>query len=141
MSEASEMKGDFRIGEWDVEPGLNRLSGAGGNVRLEPKVMEVLVALAKRPGEVVGKEELIAAVWADTFVTDDVLLRSISELRKALGDDAKEPRFIETITKRGYRLVAGVRPSIKRAPAKGAGKRVIWLWAAVAAVAVAAAAM
>ena len=82
-------------------PGLHRQA-----VRLEPKVMQVLVCLAEHQGELVTKEQLIRAVWADTFVTDDVLTRCISELRKALNDDPKQPRFIETIPKSGYRLIA-----------------------------------
>jgi TolB-like protein/Flp pilus assembly protein TadD len=72
--------------------------------------MQVLVCLAARPGEVVSKEELIRAVWVDTFVTDDVLTRAISELRRVLGDDAKQPHIIETVAKRGYRIIASVEP-------------------------------
>ena len=70
--------------------------------------MEVLLCLAHRPGELVSKEELLQTVWPDTFVSDDVLIRSISELRRVFEDDAKEPRFIQTIHKRGYRLIAPV---------------------------------
>ena len=70
--------------------------------------MQVLVRLAQQPGQVVSREHLLAAVWADTFVTDDVLKRSISELRRALGDDARQPVYIETIPKGGYRLIAPV---------------------------------
>ena len=103
------MTGDFRIGSWLVQPRLNSISSAGESRRVEPKVMQVLVYLAERAGEVVSKEDLIAGVWAETFVSDDVLLRSISELRRVLDDDAKDPRFIRTITKRGYRLIAEVR--------------------------------
>jgi DNA-binding winged helix-turn-helix (wHTH) protein/Tfp pilus assembly protein PilF len=73
--------------------------------------MQVLVCLAEHQGELVTKEQLIRAVWADTFVTDDVLTRCISELRKALNDDPKQPRFIETIPKGGYRLIAHVQRS------------------------------
>jgi DNA-binding winged helix-turn-helix (wHTH) protein len=73
--------------------------------------MQVLVCLAECQGELVTKEQLIRAVWADTFVTDDVLTRCISELRKALNDDPKQPRFIETIPKGGYRLIADVQRS------------------------------
>jgi TolB-like protein/DNA-binding winged helix-turn-helix (wHTH) protein/Tfp pilus assembly protein PilF len=102
------MGGDFRVGPWLARPSLNSVSCDGTTVRLEPKVMEVLVCLAAHPGETLPKDELIRAVWANTFVGDDVLVRSISELRRALEDDAKEPRFIQTIPKRGYRLVAPV---------------------------------
>ena len=67
--------------------------------------MEVLVRLAQQDGNVVSKEKLIGDVWADTFVGDDALIRCISDLRRALEDDPKSPRVIETIPKRGYRLL------------------------------------
>ena len=70
--------------------------------------MEVLLCLAEKRGEVVSKEQLIRTVWANTFVTDDVLTRCISELRRALHDDPKNPKVIQTIHKKGYRLVAPV---------------------------------
>jgi DNA-binding winged helix-turn-helix (wHTH) protein/Tol biopolymer transport system component len=95
----------FHVGPWLVEVPLNRLRNNGATIQLEPKIMQVLVRLAETPGEVVRKEELIRSVWAETFVTDDVLTRSISELRKALEDDARQPRFIETIPRSGYRLL------------------------------------
>ncbi len=84
------------------------MTGPGGAVRLEPKVMQVLVCLAERPGDVVAKERLMRSVWPDAFVGDDVLTRCISELRRVFGDDAKEPRVIQTIPKTGYRLIARV---------------------------------
>ena len=70
--------------------------------------MQVLVCLAERAGEVVPKARIIESVWTDTFVTDDVLTRAISELRKGFSDEAKEPRFIQTIPRGGYRLIAPV---------------------------------
>jgi TolB-like protein/DNA-binding winged helix-turn-helix (wHTH) protein len=91
-----------------VQPNLNTISRNGTTVRLEPKVMAVLVCLSQRAGDPVGKEELLQSVWADTFVSDDVLSRSISELRRVFEDDARQPTFIQTIPKRGYRLVAPV---------------------------------
>ena len=72
--------------------------------------MEVLLCLARHPGETLPKEQLIRSVWPDTFVSDDVLVRSISEIRRAFDDDARESKFIQTIPKRGYRLIAGVTP-------------------------------
>lgn len=105
------MKGSFRVGPWLVEPGLNTVSCDGSSVRLEPKAMEVLLCLAQRPGETLPKDTLFHTVWPDTFVTDDVLTHAISELRRAFGDDAREPRVIQTIPKRGYRLVATVENS------------------------------
>jgi DNA-binding winged helix-turn-helix (wHTH) protein len=87
----------FRIGEFHVEPPLYRVSGPAGTVRLEPKVMQVLLCLAEHGDQVVPKERLMRAVWSDTFVSDDVLTRAISELRRVFGDDVKHPRLIETI--------------------------------------------
>lgn len=104
------MAGGFRLAEWTVQPQLNTLERHGQMVRLEPKVMQVLMCLAGHHGELVPKEQLIRVVWADTFVTDEVLTRCISELRKALNDDPKQPRFIETISKGGYRLLPPVQP-------------------------------
>ncbi|MBZ5658446.1 MAG: winged helix-turn-helix domain-containing protein [Acidobacteriia bacterium] len=71
-------------------------------------MMEVLVCLAHHPGETLPKEQLLKTIWPDTFVTDDVLVRSVSEIRRAFEDDPRESKFIQTIPKRGYRLVAPV---------------------------------
>lgn len=112
------MEGDFRLGEWLVCPLLNTVQRNGTTVRLEQKFMQVLVCLAGRPGEVISKDELIGTVWADTFVTDDVLTRAVSELRRILKDDAKQPHIIETVAKNGYRLIAPVQriPKTSLAP-------------------------
>lgn len=99
------MEGDFRVGCWLVQPRLNTVSRDGARVQLEPKVMEVLVCLARHAGEPLSKEKLIQIVWPGTFVTDDVLKRCISQLRHVFEDNARDPRTIETIPKRGYRLV------------------------------------
>jgi len=107
---------DFHVGHWSVRPGLNTVTKNGTSLRLEPKVMQVLVCLAAHPGEPVPKETIIRTVWPDTFVSDDVLIRSISELRRVFQDDAREPRLIETIPKRGYRLMAEVIPAKGKPP-------------------------
>lgn len=106
------MNGDFRVGPWLVARNLNTISCKGTTVRLEPKAMEVLVCLAQHGGETLPKETLFRTVWRDTFVTDDVLTHSISELRRAFQDDAREPRIIQTIPKRGYRLIAPVNAAV-----------------------------
>lgn len=98
----------FSIGPCVIEPSLHRVRRNGDLIQLEPKIMQVLVRLAEAQGEVVKKEELIRSVWAGTFVTDYVLTRSISLLRKALGDDSEKPQFIETIARSGYRLMVPV---------------------------------
>jgi TolB-like protein/DNA-binding winged helix-turn-helix (wHTH) protein/tetratricopeptide (TPR) repeat protein len=102
---------DFRVGAWLVRPSLNTVCRNGASFHLQPKAMEVLVSLARQPGEVLPKDQLLKTVWADTFVTDDVLIRSISELRRVFEDDARQPTIIQTIPKRGYRLVAPVEPA------------------------------
>ncbi|HET9804798.1 MAG TPA: tetratricopeptide repeat protein [Candidatus Acidoferrum sp.] len=103
------VQGDFKIGEWLVSPAVNLISKNGDGTRVEPKAMQVLVYLSEHPG-VVGKDQLISAVWPDVFVTDDVLPGCISALRKAFQDNARQPRIIETIHKSGYRLLLPAEP-------------------------------
>jgi TolB-like protein/DNA-binding winged helix-turn-helix (wHTH) protein/cytochrome c-type biogenesis protein CcmH/NrfG len=100
----------FRVGEWSVNRAEGSLCSAHGSVRLEPRVMDVLAYLAARPGKVVAKEELLEAVWGGAFVEEGALSQAVHSLRKAVGDDARQPRYIQTIPKRGYRLVAPVVP-------------------------------
>ena len=95
----------FRIGDWIVEPMLSRIAGPSGSAHVEPRAMDVLVALAQRAGEIVSRDDLILAVWKHPHVTDEALSRCVSILRHALGDDQGEPRYLETIRKRGYRLI------------------------------------
>ena len=102
------MKGDFRVGEWLVHPDLDRIESEEDSRSIQPRVMDVLVYLADHSGEVLSKELIIGTIWPETFVTDEVLTNAISELRRAFGDDAKHPRVIETIPRRGYRLIAEV---------------------------------
>jgi len=97
------------VGEWRVEPMTNRLSRNRETLHLEPKAMEVLLLLARRAGEVISREELLATVWSGSVVGDDTLTQAVIKLRKALGDDSRSPTYIETIAKRGYRLIATVR--------------------------------
>ncbi|MGB5080035.1 MAG: winged helix-turn-helix domain-containing protein [Burkholderiales bacterium] len=101
-------KARLRVGDWTVEPVLNQLSAAGKTVRLEPKAMSVLAYLADRPGEVVSREALLSAVWPDVVVGDDSLTQVVIKLRKALGDAPEKPAYIQTISKKGYRLIAPV---------------------------------
>ena len=129
------MDGDFHLGDWLVEPRLNGVSRDSTTVHLQPKIMQVLVCLAQHAGEPVSKDELLESVWPDTFVTDDVLTRAISELRRVFEDDAHEPRIIQTIPKRGYRLVSPVEPlngaeSFRPvgASAAGTGAHGFWIW-------------
>ncbi len=104
--------GPFRLDEWVVDPSLNRLSRGDTTIQLELKVMDVLVCLAERAGEVLSRQEIVDRVWATEFISDNTLTHAITELRNALGDDARNPSFIETIHRRGYRLIAPVEPTV-----------------------------
>lgn len=99
----------FHVGSWCVDPRAGEIRRGGETVRLEPKVMEVLVYLAASAGETISAEELLENIWDDSYVSQDALWRCISTLRRALDDDARDPDYIETLPRRGYRLVAGVR--------------------------------
>src|SRR5262245_44737657 len=99
----------FRLARYRVDPSLNRITAPSGEtVQVEPKIMQVLIVLAERPGDVVSRDDLMARVWNGVFVTDDALHRAIRELRRIFGDAAEQPRVIETIRKRGYRLIAEI---------------------------------
>jgi len=101
-------EGGFYLDDRWVEPSRCVLIGSDGEVRLEPKVMDVLVYLVGHAGQVVSREGLIRDIWRGTIVTDEVLSRCIYRLRRELGDNPKAPRFIETVPKKGYRLVMPV---------------------------------
>jgi TolB-like protein/DNA-binding winged helix-turn-helix (wHTH) protein/Tfp pilus assembly protein PilF len=104
------LAGTFTVGEWTVFPELNSLERCKRTVRVEPKIMQVLLVLCERCGQVVPKEQIFHRVWPDTFVSDEVLTRSVSELRKVFEDNPQEPKYIQTIPKSGYRLMAPVVP-------------------------------
>ena len=124
-----EMRSRLQVGEWRADRMTNELARGAETLRIEPKAMEVLMALADRAGQVVSREELLAAVWPGVVVGDEALTQSIIKLRRALSDNPKAPAYIETISKRGYRLIApvGGEPApLRRAPR--------WrMWGAVAA--------
>jgi len=106
----SKPSGAFRVGDWRVDPAACRLHRDGEEVRLEPKVMDVLALLASRAGRVVTREDLEAEIWTDTVVGYDAVTGAIQKLRRALGDSGRRPRIIETVPKRGYRVIADVVP-------------------------------
>ncbi|MEM9405360.1 MAG: winged helix-turn-helix domain-containing protein [Acidobacteriota bacterium] len=99
----------YRVGEWTVRPPLHRLEGPNGERTVEPKLLLILASLANAQGDVVSKETLVEEVWESHHVAESALTRGVSELRRALGDDAQHPRFIETIPRSGYRLLAPAR--------------------------------
>ena len=104
------------VGEWQVAADLNQISRSDNVVRLEPKAMAVLLHLASRPQQVVSREELLSAVWAGVVVGDNALTQVVIKLRKALGDTAREPAYVQAVAKKGYRLVAAVRRVDASAP-------------------------
>ncbi|MCI3180749.1 hypothetical protein C5708_10815 [Caulobacter sp. CCUG 60055] len=121
------------VGGWTADHAAGTLSRDGERRPVEPKVMDLLVLLASRPEAVLSKAELLAALWPGLTVGDDALARCVWKLRGVLSDDPKAPRFIETIPKRGYRLIAPVTrtPLDDRRPRPAV--RPIWRRPAVAA--------
>lgn len=100
----------FTLGEWSVDPMRGTIARDEGIVRLEPRTMRLLVTLADRAGEVVSADDLLDRVWPNVIVTPDSVYQAIAALRKLLGDDPKSPRYIATVPKHGYRMIAAVRP-------------------------------
>jgi Tol biopolymer transport system component/DNA-binding winged helix-turn-helix (wHTH) protein len=95
----------FHLSGCLVDTSLNRITSGTRTIQVEPKIMQVLVVLAEHAGEVVTRNDLMQRVWPDVFVTDDALNRAIRELRRVFEDVSHEPHVIETIRKRGYRLL------------------------------------
>ena len=100
----------FNLGEWTVFPLEGRLLGAKSEQRVQPKSMDVLLYLAENADRVVEREDALRSVWGERAQTDEPLTRCIGELRRALNDTRSEPEYIQTIPKRGYRLVMPVMP-------------------------------
>jgi pimeloyl-ACP methyl ester carboxylesterase/DNA-binding winged helix-turn-helix (wHTH) protein/class 3 adenylate cyclase len=104
------MASDFPLtfGRFKLDPASGQLYGGASPIAVTPKALSVLEYLAARPGRLVKKAELLDALWPDVFVADGALKACILEIRRALGDDAQAPRFIETAHRRGYRFIADV---------------------------------
>lgn len=112
-------EGGLGFGPFVLDPESGRLLDGEHSIPLAPKPFETLLYLARHPGKVVRKAELMEQLWPDTFVTEDVLVQSVVEIRRALGEDARAPRYVETIPRRGYRFIAEVRavePAAARSP-------------------------
>jgi TolB-like protein/tetratricopeptide (TPR) repeat protein len=103
---AFAMRQASKFGSFRFEPQTARLWSGATEVRLTPKAAAVLACLLDRAGQPVSKQDLFASIWRDTVVSDDALVSCIQELRHALNDDAKRPRYIETRHRLGYRFVA-----------------------------------
>lgn len=102
------LRNGFQLGTRRVSPLEGWIEGPGGVEHVQPKVMDVLLCLARQPGEVVERDAIVDEVWDGRPATDDVLTRCISELRHVLDDHTDDPTYIQTIPKRGYRLIAKV---------------------------------
>jgi DNA-binding winged helix-turn-helix (wHTH) protein len=98
----------LRFDAFELDERQARLTRQGVPLAAQPKVFGLLCALARRPGELLSKDELLDAAWGHQFVSESVLKSAISDLRTLLGDDVKQPRFIETVPRRGYRFIAEV---------------------------------
>ena len=108
MKDESKLSSTFSVGSWRVDGDSLSVSNGTTTEQLEPRAFQVLRYLAERPGKLVTIDELMEAHWADVVVTPNAVTRVIAQLRKALGDDAKDPRYIQTVARSGYRLVAAV---------------------------------
>jgi DNA-binding winged helix-turn-helix (wHTH) protein/TolB-like protein/Flp pilus assembly protein TadD len=140
----TDVRSPLQIGAWHVDPTTHAVSRPGDTRRVEPKAMQVLVLLAQSPGRVVTREQLFTGVWPGVVVGDEALTQCIIKLRRALDDDPRAPSYIETIPKRGYRLIAPVRPAGFGAPQEGGdgtaaprSNRRLWFLASAALVALA----
>lgn len=111
LSEGLDMPPEqWLIGDWLADSGLDELRRGDDVVKIEPRNMRLLVALAQRPGEVLTVDALLTEVWADLVVSQSSVYQAVSQLRQVLGDVASQPRYIATVPRKGYRLVAVVQP-------------------------------
>jgi TolB-like protein/DNA-binding winged helix-turn-helix (wHTH) protein/Tfp pilus assembly protein PilF len=107
----------MRIGDWRVDPALDQLSCADQVVKLEPRNMRLLLYLASHAGRVVALEELLREVWPNLIVTPQSVYNAVAQLRGALGDSMDVPTYIATVARKGYRLIAEVKPLEPEVPA------------------------
>jgi DNA-binding winged helix-turn-helix (wHTH) protein len=98
----------LRIGEWTIDPLHSLMTRQGETVRLETRTLRLLLCLAERAGEVVSVDELLNEVWPGVIVTPDSVYQAVTALRRQLGDNPRQPAYIATVPRRGYRLVATV---------------------------------
>jgi transcriptional activator of cad operon len=102
----------LRIGDWFVNPLSGEIARGEERVRLEARTMRLLLCLAATPGEVVSIDALLDQVWSGVVVTPDSVYQAVAALRRLLGDDAKQPAYIVTVPRLGYRLVAPVESPV-----------------------------
>lgn len=107
---AAKLQVPFHLGAWLVDPSLDTISRGTQSIKLEPRMMRLLTCLADTPGTVVSQERLLAEVWAGVVVGPASVYQAVSQLRRLLGDTDPEPSYIATVPRKGYRLIAPVRP-------------------------------
>jgi DNA-binding winged helix-turn-helix (wHTH) protein len=117
LANSPQTRARFRFGTWLVAPASNSIEGEDESRQMEPRTMDVLVALCRANGAIVSTEELLEQCWGSTIHGDSPVHKNIAQLRRLLGDSANAPRFIETIRKRGYRTVAPVDLTVDEIPA------------------------
>src|SRR3977135_3844608 len=100
----------LRIADWCVNPTSGQISRDGQSTRLEMRTMRLLVCLAEHAGEVVSIDDLLNQAWSGVVVSQDSVYQAVASLRRLLGDDPKQPTYIETVPRFGYRMVATVSP-------------------------------
>jgi transcriptional activator of cad operon len=103
----------LRIGEWSVDPLLGQISRGAETIRVEARTMRLLLCLAENAGEVVSIDDLLTQVWPGLVVTPDSVYQAVASLRRLLGDDPKQPRYIVTLPRLGYRMIAPVNSRIE----------------------------
>jgi transcriptional activator of cad operon len=117
----------LRIGPWRVNPASGQISRQGETVRVEARTMRLLLCLAEHAGQVVSIDDLLEQVWTGVIVTQDSVYQAITSLRRLLGDDPKQPIYIATVPRLGYRMVASVSPWVEQPePAIPQGSRKNW---------------
>ncbi len=135
----------FGLGEFIIDPNALEISKRGESTRkIQPIIMELLKVLVELRKEVVSRKVLIEAIWSESFINEEALTKHISKLRQILSDDPNNPKYIETIPKVGYRLIAEVYSldidlNVEKANDKRGSdlklttqKQIKWLWGAVA---------
>ncbi len=103
----------LRVGAWCLDPRTGQMSREGEVVRVEARTLRLLMYLAERAGEVVSIDELLSHVWSGVVVTPDSVYQGVAALRRMLGDDPKQPQYIATVPRLGYRMIAKVRPLVE----------------------------
>lgn len=141
----------LRIGAWSVNRATGQISREGETARLEERAMRLLLCLAEHAGEVVSIDDLLNQVWPDVSVSPDSVYQAVTSLRRLLGDDPRQPTYIATVPRLGYRMVAQVSPwteedssDISGSQSTSAGKtmeprrNLVFIWTAAAMLCVAA---